>query len=262
MSEVHTDVSSPVARVSVPAYRATRRLRPVYPAPYPTYRSDPSAASVATLPVVRPVPRPHAGFYRLSGKRVLDITLIVLGAPIALFLIGVSAVLLWLEGGAPFYRQPRLGKAGKTFSIVKLRTMVRDADQLLEAHLASDPALRAEWDKTQKLRDDPRITRIGNFLRKTSLDELPQLWNVLRGEMSLVGPRPMLPEQLALYGDATHYFALRPGITGYWQVSQRSQSAFRARVALDVAYDYDVSITEDARVLWRTIGAVIKRTGV
>ncbi|MFX0544452.1 sugar transferase [Roseovarius sp. S1116L3] len=215
-----------------------------------------------TPPAAQPAPQPHTGFYRSRGKRALDIALVMVSAPIALLLIGLSALLLWIEGGAPFYRQARLGKGGKSFSIVKLRTMVRDADDLLEAHLETDPALRAEWDKAQKLRRDPRITRIGNFLRKTSLDELPQLWNVLRGDMSLVGPRPMLPEQLALYGDAEHYFALRPGITGYWQVSQRSTSAFRARVALDTAYDYDLSLTQDARILWRTIGAVIKRTGV
>ncbi|MFD0858032.1 sugar transferase [Roseovarius aquimarinus] len=209
---------------------------------------------------VPPAPRRDRP-YRLVGKRCLDIALVVLAAPVALTLIAVAALALWMEGGAPFYRQARLGKGGSRFSILKLRTMVRDADRLLEVHLAADPALRAEWDTTQKLRNDPRITRIGSFLRKTSLDELPQLWNVLRGDMSLVGPRPMLPEQLPIYGDATHYFALRPGITGYWQVSQRNEGAFRTRVALDAAYDYDVSLAEDAKVLWRTVGAVMNRTG-
>jgi lipopolysaccharide/colanic/teichoic acid biosynthesis glycosyltransferase len=201
------------------------------------------------------------GTYRAAGKRILDIALVVLLAPLALILIGLSALFLWLEGGSPFYRQARLGKDGSTFSIVKLRTMVRDADQLLERHLAADPALRAEWNSTQKLKSDPRVTRMGALLRKTSLDELPQLWNVLMGDMSLVGPRPMLPEQLPLYGDPQHYFALRPGITGYWQVSKRNEGTFLSRVALDAEYDFNMSPIEDAKVLLRTVGAVVKRTG-
>ncbi|MCQ0092943.1 sugar transferase [Roseovarius sp. M141] len=199
--------------------------------------------------------------YRAFGKRLLDVALVVLFAPTALLLIGLSALLLWCEGGSPFYRQARLGKGGATFSIFKLRTMVRDADQLLERHLAADPALRAEWDRTQKLKRDPRITRFGALLRKTSLDELPQLWNVLTGDMSLVGPRPMLPEQLPLYGDAVHYFALRPGITGYWQVSARNEGTFLSRVALDADYDHNLSLAEDIKVLLRTVGAVVNRTG-
>lgn len=199
--------------------------------------------------------------YRQAGKRILDILLVLAVAPIAVLLIAVPALLLWWEGGAPFYRQARLGRNGRTFQIVKLRTMVRDADAQLEGHLNADPAARDEWDRTQKLKHDPRITVVGALLRKTSLDELPQIWNVLKGDMSLVGPRPMLPEQLALYGDARHYFALLPGITGYWQVSQRNQSAFRARIAFDAEYDYNLSLTEDLKVIFRTFGAVIRRTG-
>jgi lipopolysaccharide/colanic/teichoic acid biosynthesis glycosyltransferase len=202
-----------------------------------------------------------ARVYRAIGKRVLDLALVTLMAPFALPLIGLAALLLWIEGGAPFYRQERLGKGRKTFQILKLRTMVRDADEMLERLLATNPALHSEWQKTQKLKCDPRITRVGAFLRKTSLDELPQLWNVLLGEMSLVGPRPMLPEQLPLYGDARHYFALKPGITGTWQVSERNESTFAARAALDAEYDGTLSLGEDAKILWRTIGAVAKRTG-
>jgi len=208
-----------------------------------------------------PARRPATGVYRAAGKRLLDLMFVLLSAPFAAVLIAAAALPLWFEGGSPFYRQARLGRDGKRFSILKLRTMVQDADTLLEMHLAADPVLRGEWNTTQKLRKDPRITPIGAFLRKSSLDELPQLWNVMRGDMSLVGPRPMLPEQLPIYGDCTHYFALRPGITGYWQVSQRNDSAFRARAALDAAYDSQMSLKEDAKVLWRTIGAVVKQTG-
>jgi lipopolysaccharide/colanic/teichoic acid biosynthesis glycosyltransferase len=262
MSEANVDIACQRAQFSIQHARTNRRLLAVHPMHCHAFK--PSIANRDSPPVTvvtgSPSPAP-AQLYRAVGKRALDLALVMLAAPAALVLIGGAAALLWLEGGSPFYTQQRLGKGGNAFSIVKLRTMVRDADRLLEAYLASDPALRAEWDTTQKLKHDPRITRIGALLRKTSLDELPQLWNVLRGKMSLVGPRPMLPEQLPIYGDAGHYFALRPGITGYWQVSQRNDGAFRARVALDAAYDMNVSIREDAWVLWRTIGAVVKRTG-
>lgn len=273
MSEANVDVSAPSVRAGVPGYSVPRRERSANLAAYlrdapfaaQAYAAKPTTIAsyggpAPSLPAP-PLPVP-SGAYAAVGKRAIDITLIVLAAPVALLLIGISALLLWFEGGSPFYRQARLGKGGDHFQILKLRTMVREADRMLEACLAADPAMREEWDRTQKLRHDPRITRIGAFLRKTSLDELPQLWNVLRGEMSLVGPRPMLPEQLALYGDASHYFALRPGVTGYWQVSQRNESTFRARTALDIAYLYDISLIEDAKVLWRTVGAVVKRTGV
>lgn len=279
MSDANIDVLPARARVVMPPYRELRRQRPAptgagHAAAYPVRRLDyiapdrrGSVVHVTTadrgVSAPRPLPLPGpAGWYAGLGKRLLDIALIVFAAPVALLLIAVAAVLLWIEGGSPFYRQARLGRKGETFQILKLRTMVRDADRKLEAYLAADPKMRAEWDRTQKLRHDPRITPTGHFLRKTSLDELPQLWNVLRGDMSLVGPRPMLPEQLPLYGDAAHYFALRPGITGYWQVSQRNESAFAARTALDMAYLYDVSFAEDARILWRTVGAVVNRTGM
>jgi lipopolysaccharide/colanic/teichoic acid biosynthesis glycosyltransferase len=255
MSEVNFDDAPSVVRVAVPPQRVMRHLRPVLP----IHAS--SAIRGEAYSVALPQPAPPAGAYRAVGKRVLDVLLVILASPLALLLVGVSALLLWIEGGAPFYRQARLGKDGNRFAILKLRTMVRDADRLLETYLESDPEMRAEWETLQKLRNDPRITPIGAFLRKTSLDELPQLWNVLRGEMSLVGPRPMMIEQLTMYGNPEHYFALRPGITGYWQVSQRNDSAFSARTALDAAYNYNMSLVEDAKVLLRTVGAVIRRTG-
>ncbi len=174
--------------------------------------------------------------YQRVGKRLLDIALLVLTLPISLPLILLAALALWIEGGQPFYTQDRLGLGGRRFSILKLRTMVRNADQQLESYLARDPQLRKEWNETQKLKHDPRITRVGRILRVTSLDELPQLWNVLKGEMSLVGPRPILPEQLPLYGDDSAYNRLLPGITGLWQVSVRNESSFQVRAKADASY--------------------------
>lgn len=174
--------------------------------------------------------------YSIFGKRVLDVLLVLLTLPVSLPIILLCALALWVEGGNPFYRQDRLGQGGARFRILKLRTMVRDADAMLAYYLDNDPVLRAEWDETQKLKQDPRITPVGRFLRMTSLDELPQLWNVLTGEMSLVGPRPMMPVQLPLYGDPRAYFALKPGITGVWQVSERNESSFAHRAELDADY--------------------------
>ena len=132
---------------------------------------------------------------------------------------------------------------------------------MLAYHLDADPQLRAEWDSTQKLKNDPRITSVGRFLRVTSLDELPQIWNVLKGEMSLVGPRPMMPDQLQMYGAPDAYFALRPGITGKWQVSARNESGFDARQTLDRDYLARLSFREDAKILRRTVGVVWRGTG-
>lgn len=199
--------------------------------------------------------------YAARGKRGLDLLLVLLGLPVVLPLIALCAAALWLEGGRPFYTQARLGRGGQTFSILKLRTMVRDADQLLQHYLDADPALRQEWDETQKLKNDPRITRVGRLLRATSLDELPQLWNVFMGDMSLVGPRPMLPEQLPLYGDARAYFALRPGITGAWQVSVRNEGTFASRAQADRTYWRKLSLAGDLALIWRTAGVVLKGTG-
>lgn len=220
---------------------------------------------IATGPAAAALPidtgLPQRPLYRSFGKRAFDILMVLLMAPFALLLIGLASAALWLEGGRPFYHQDRLGRDGARFRIFKLRTMVRDADQMLDQCLARDPRLRAEWDATQKLKKDPRITRIGALLRKTSLDELPQLWNVLTGEMSLIGPRPMLPEQLPLYGDARSYFALRPGITGAWQVSKRNEDLFTERAVLDRNYDIDLCLTHDLVILFRTVGVVLRRTG-
>lgn len=199
--------------------------------------------------------------YRHLGKRILDIAFVLLSLPFSLPLIGLCALALWLEGGNPFYTQARIGKGGKVFSILKLRTMVRDADQVLEDYLAQDPAMRREWDEFQKLRNDPRITPVGHFLRVTSLDELPQLFNVLTGDMSVVGPRPMMPDQVEMYGDASRYNALRPGITGLWQVSARNNARFTYRNEVDGAYERSLTLKMDLTILYKTIGVVLRPTG-
>lgn len=201
------------------------------------------------------------GPYAAAGKRALDLLLVLMAFPIALPIILVAGLALWLESGLPFYSQDRLGRHGKRFRIFKLRTMVRNADACLQDHLDRDPALRREWDETQKLKQDPRITPVGRFLRISSLDELPQLWNVFTGDMSLVGPRPMLPEQLSLYGDASAYFAVKPGITGLWQVSSRNESSFASRAQADADYLRAMGLQLDLTLIWRTVGVVAKGTG-
>jgi lipopolysaccharide/colanic/teichoic acid biosynthesis glycosyltransferase len=184
----------------------------------------------------------------------------VLLAPFVVPFIFVSALLIALDGHNPFYSQLRIGKGGKTFRMWKLRTMVHDADALLDAYLAENPVAKLEWDSTQKLKKDPRITLIGRILRKTSLDELPQLWNVVNGSMSIVGPRPMMVSQRDSYfGEG--YFRLQPGITGLWQVSDRNEGEFVGRVRYDDMYDRKVSLRTDLWVLFRTVGVVIRCTG-
>jgi len=198
-----------------------------------------------------------------AAKRVLD----VLGAGALLLALApvfvVLALVVRLDGGPAFYAHPRVGRGGRIFGCLKFRSMVTDSQERLAALLATDAAARAEWDATRKLRQDPRITRIGRFLRATSLDELPQLLNVLRGEMALVGPRPVVKAELdAHYGAAAaHYIAVRPGITGLWQVSGRSDTSYAQRVALDVAYVSQPSLLADLRILLRTPLAVLSRKG-
>lgn len=203
---------------------------------------------------------PRGRMYRDAGKRLFDIFFVLLTAPIALPLIFIPALLLGLGHGRAFYVQDRVGRGGQSFRMLKLRTMVPDADQKLEAHLNADAAARQEWHDKQKLTDDPRITPLGRFLRKTSLDEMPQLWNVLKGDMSIVGPRPMMVKQRAIY-PGTAYYNLRPGITGPWQVSDRNRSSFADRAVFDQEYDDSLSFATDMAILARTAGAVCRATG-
>ncbi len=203
------------------------------------------------------------GLYRRRVKRGLDLALSVALAPVALPLVFGLAALIRLDGGAAFYGQTRVGRGGRLFTCWKLRTMVEDADGALERLCAQDPALAREWALNQKLARDPRITRLGRFLRATSLDELPQLWNVMIGQMSVVGPRPFTPDQHGLYNAAggQAYYALRPGLTGLWQVLGRSASSFAQRVEYDETYARNLGFWSDLALLARTSLVVLRGTG-
>lgn len=199
--------------------------------------------------------------YRRVGKRALDLILVLLTAPIALPIVGCLALIVFIrDGGNPFYLQERVGAGGSVYRMWKLRSMVVDADAKLEAHLRADPSARTEWNRDQKLKNDPRITRFGSFLRSSSMDELPQLWNVAKGDMSLVGPRPMMPSQKSLY-PGHDYYQLLPGITGIWQVSERNQSTFADRAVFDATYNRNLSLGTDMRILAATVKVVLKGTG-
>ena len=200
-------------------------------------------------------------FYRGGGKRAFDIAAVLIALPLWLPLVTLIAFVVAVTGGGqPFYRQARVGQYGRIYTMWKIRSMVIDADSVFEAYLEANPAARAEWDETQKLRHDPRITPLGRFIRKTSLDELPQLFNVLAGDMSLVGPRPMMPDQRHLYhGQA--YERLRPGITGLWQITERNEGSFVQRVGYDETYWREMSFATDLKVLTATVRVVVRGTG-
>ncbi|MCC6002192.1 MAG: sugar transferase [Pararhodobacter sp.] len=201
------------------------------------------------------------GVYARLIKRGIDITGALVALVLAFPVFALLAIALWIEGGNPIYSQTRLGRNGRRFQMLKLRSMVQGAEGRLAACLAADPALRREWELTQKLKNDPRITPLGRLIRKTSLDELPQLFNVLKGDMSLVGPRPMLPDQLPLYLHPSAYLAVRPGLSGLWQVSARNDDSFEVRAQIDKTYVETLSPMVDLRILLSTAGAVINGTG-
>jgi Undecaprenyl-phosphate galactose phosphotransferase WbaP len=195
-------------------------------------------------------------------KRVFDLlaalALLALGWPLLLYL----SWRIRQDGGPAIFAHKRVGQSGKVFACYKFRSMRVDAEEQLRELLASDPALRVEWEKEFKLKDDPRISEIGHFLRRTSLDELPQLFNVIKGEMSLVGPRPVVRKELERYGDDVDYFLMvRPGMTGLWQVSGRNDVNYDTRVYLDTWYVKNWSLWYDIAILFKTIRVVLKRDG-
>jgi lipopolysaccharide/colanic/teichoic acid biosynthesis glycosyltransferase len=199
----------------------------------------------------------------LSLVRFVDF---VLAVPLLIFLAPmmiVTAVLVWFQdGGMPVFGHYRLGLDGRLFRCWKFRSMVVDADQKLSDLLAKDPVAKLEWEADHKLRLDPRVTRLGAFLRKSSLDELPQLINVIAGEMSLVGPRPIVPDEVGKYGRQFRWYCkVRPGITGLWQVSGRNDLDYRRRVALDVLFVKRFSLWLYIIILLRTVPAVLSREG-
>ncbi|MDT0176050.1 undecaprenyl-phosphate galactose phosphotransferase WbaP [Enterobacter sp. BRE11] len=195
-------------------------------------------------------------------KRAFDI---VGALSIILMLLPALLVLGFLvgrDGGPPIYGHERVGMNGRKFKCLKFRSMVINSKEVLEEVLRTDPVARAEWDKDFKLKNDPRITKVGHFIRKTSLDELPQLWNVVRGDMSLVGPRPVIEDELCRYaGDVDYYLMAKPGMTGLWQVSGRNDVDYETRVYFDSWYVKNWSLWNDIAILFKTVGVVLKRDG-
>jgi len=203
--------------------------------------------------------------YALGGnqKRVFDCVVSLLAIVLAFPLFICVAMLVKLTGPGPIiYKHTRIGLGGRRFSCFKFRTMIVDAENALNVLLDVDPSARTEWERCQKLVVDPRITPLGRLLRQTSFDELPQIINVVRGEMSLVGPRPIVPSEMSRYGDRLGlYLSARPGLTGAWQISGRSDCGYNKRVELDTIYVCDWRFSTDLFILLRTVGAVVKRIG-
>ncbi|HEY2446880.1 MAG TPA: sugar transferase [Rhizomicrobium sp.] len=187
-------------------------------------------------------------------KRCLDLLLSLSLLPALAIVALPVALVIWLGGGKPIYWHLRVGWNGRLFRCYKFRTMIAHADAALETLLRENPEARQQWLERHKIESDPRVTPTGWFLRKTNLDEIPQIWNVLRGEMSWVGPRPVVPEELCRYGtDLSAYLACRPGVTGPWQVSRRGHTPYSERVRLDVDYKENWSVARDLAILFLTI---------
>ena len=203
-----------------------------------------------------PVPLPLSGG---AFDRVIAISAIIFFLP---FYMLVSLILLIGEGRPLFFRQLRIGRNGRHFTCLKFRTMAPNADKLLSDLLARDPEARKEWAQNQKLACDPRISCVGRFLRKSSLDELPQFWNVVRGEMALVGPRPIIDDEIRHYGEHFEdYISVKPGITGHWQVNGRSTTTYQQRVEMDVDYIRNRSRRRDIGILFKTVRVVLTGHG-
>ena len=193
-----------------------------------------------------------------ATKRMLDVVgAVIIGLTFSP-LIAIIAMRMSVEDGPIIFRHRRVGQGGTTFDCLKFRTMSPNSEQILQELLERDPEAKAEWLLNHKLRNDPRVTRIGRFLRRTSLDELPQLWNVMRGEMSLVGPRPIVKEEMLRYGrHLPTYLSAKPGVTGLWQVTGRNDTGYRRRVAMDTYYVKRQGLLMDLRILLNTVKVVI-----
>lgn len=197
--------------------------------------------------------------WNLGIKRSVDIAIVIISGIIILpFLLLVALIIKITSPGPALYKHKRIGKNGKEFYIYKFRSMVEDAQRQLQALIEKDPEIKEEWEKTQKLQNDPRITKLGKILRRTSIDELPQLINILKGEMSFVGPRPIVDEEIPKYGkDFTRVFSNKPGLTGLWQVSGRSDAEYHDRISYDTYYFQNWSIWLDIWIIYKTVGVVL-----
>jgi exopolysaccharide production protein ExoY len=203
--------------------------------------------------------RPIGGPAKRGVDLVIAALALVLSSPV---LLAIAVLIRLTTRGPILFSQERVGYGGRLFRCYKFRSMREDAEEFLERHLASNPAAMREWTETQKLKHDPRVTPLGRLLRKSSLDELPQLWNVMRGEMSCIGPRPVVESELARYGEfAADYMKARPGITGLWQVSGRGRVSYRERVEIDRAYARSWSMRLDLWIVPRTIPALFRFDG-
>jgi exopolysaccharide production protein ExoY len=201
-------------------------------------------------------------FYLRFGKRAFDLFLVIMALPFVLPLMAVLALLTALDGATPIFRHERVGMGSRRFMCLKFRTMRPDSATVLATLLTNDPQAAAEWARDRKLSNDPRITTVGRWLRRTSLDELPQLINVLRGEMSLVGPRPITADELDRYaGNRQKYVSVRPGLTGHWQVHGRGIVGYEERIRMDVRYVQTVSLRSDLWLLLQTILVVVRLRG-
>jgi lipopolysaccharide/colanic/teichoic acid biosynthesis glycosyltransferase len=253
------DISGSRIRAQVTA--AAALLRQSVDVLYPADHQDDSAVWTGTdweqisLAVHRL--RTNGVHYRM-GKRLLDIVTVCVFLPYLVPLLLIVSLIVRLSSPGPLlYRQRRIGRFGREFTLWKFRSMYCNSDEVLNKYLAANPEAAQEWKQTHKLRKDPRVTRLGNFLRRTSLDELPQFLNVLLGSMSLVGPRPIVFAEKAQYRESYFFYAsAKPGLTGLWQVSGRSNLSYRQRVALDVEYIRGWNFALDLQILWRTAGAV------
>lgn len=198
-----------------------------------------------------------------SLKRALDLAIAIPALIFLLpFMLCVAALVRLADGGPAIFSQPRIGRNGEVFRCLKFRSMIINAQEVLDHVLATDPDAAAEWAADQKLRNDPRITRVGAFLRKTSLDELPQLINVVRGEMSIVGPRPIIRDEIPRYGRSfADYTSVRPGLTGLWQVSGRNDTTYAERVAMDRLYARQHSVAGDLAIIVKTVPAMLASRG-
>lgn len=200
---------------------------------------------------------------RIDWMRGLDVVIATVGVIfIAPLLLLLAFAVFAQDGGAPIYKQNRIGRGGRVFGCLKFRSMVPDAQERLDHLLATDPAARLEWAVDHKLRNDPRVTALGRFIRKTSLDEFPQLFNVIAGDMSLVGPRPIVQAETVRYGAyLRHYLTVRPGITGVWQVSGRNDVSYRRRIACDILYARRRSFRKNLQIMAATFPAVLQSRG-
>ncbi|MDM0043545.1 sugar transferase [Variovorax dokdonensis] len=226
-------------------------------------RQFPSDGGSHSSPYVAPATARRLNLVERFAKRTVDI----IGALLFFVLLGpiylATALCIRLSMGSPVhFGQVRLGQGGRRFRFYKFRSMLADSDAVLEQYLSKNDVARTEWDTFQKLQKDPRITPMGNFIRRLSLDELPQFWNVLKGDMSLVGPRPCMERQRTLYGrNWPQYCAMKPGITGLWQVSGRNRLPYAKRVELDAYYVTNWSLWLDFKILLKTFIVVLKQDG-